>query len=515
MAYFMGIDAGTSGIKAAIIDENGNIAGLGYEECDIITPRPGWVEQDPEDWWKACDKAVRQAVAKSGVGMEIEGIGFSGQMQGCVLMGKDGKAVGNCLIWLDQRSTPQVKQIETMMSEEEMLEITGSYCLNSYWAPKLLWLKENRPEEFEKADCVLFAKDYLRYRMTGELATEVSDASLSFLMDVPKRAWSDKMIQTLGIPKDIIPKRLAESQEVVGSLRKETADSWGMKEGIPVVAGGGDQPAGGVGMGIVEEGIIGSTIGTSGVIFGCTDKPFVDKKKRAVLSMCHSVPDKWSFLGLALASGGSFKWVRETLFADKKREMAAQGLDVYDYMTGLAEAVAPGSEGLTFLPYFNGDKTPINDENARAVFFGLSYRHGLGAMCRSVMEGVTYSLRDTIEICREKGMEVTEVRAAGGGAKSALWRQIQADIYNANVITTNMEESGCAAGAIMAAAGTGYFNSIKEGCDAILKIKNVTEPIPENVKIYNEYYETYRGLYPSLKEHYANQAEIVNRYFEK
>lgn len=513
MAYFMGIDAGTSGIKAAVISESGTIEAIGYEECDIITPKPGWVEQNPEDWWQACSKAVRKAVEKSGVGEQIEGIGFSGQMQGCVLMGKDGNALGNCLIWLDQRATPQVKKIESLLSEEEMLSITGSYCLNSYWAPKLLWLKENRPEDFERADSVLFAKDYLRFRMTGEIATEVSDASLSFLLDVPGRKWSDTIIRRLELPEHIIPGRLAESQEIVGNLRKNVAEEWGMKPGIPVVAGGGDQPAGGVGMGIVEEGIIGSTIGTSGVIFGCTDQPFVDKQKRAVMSMCHSVPDKWCFLGLALASGGSFKWVRETFFAGKKAEMAAKGLDVYDYMTGLAGQAAPGSEGLIFLPYFNGDKTPINDENARGVFFGLSYRHGLSAICRSVMEGVTYSLRDTIEICREKGMEVTEVRAAGGGAKSPLWRQMQADIYNANVITTNMEESGCAAGAIMAAVGTGHFNSVKEGCDTILQIRDITEPIPENVKIYDEYYETYQGLYPALKESYSRQAEIVRKYY--
>ena len=513
MAYFMGIDAGTSGIKAAVISEQGEIAAIGYEECDIITPKPGWVEQDPELWWQACGKAVRQAVAKSGVGEQIEGIGFSGQMQGCVLIGKDGKALGNCLIWLDQRSTPQVKQIEQLISEEEMLGITGSYCLNSYWAPKLLWLKEHRKAEFDQAEAVLFAKDYLRYRMTGEIAAEVSDASLSFLLDVPKRTWSWEMIRKLGIPEKIIPKRLTESQEIVGNLREKVAKDWGMKPGIPVAAGGGDQPAGGVGMGIVKEGMIGSTIGTSGVIFGCTDQPFVDRQKRTVMSMCHSVPDKWCFLGLALASGGSFKWVRDTLFAEKKAEMAAKGLDVYDYMTGLAEQVKPGSEGLTFLPYFNGDKTPINDENARGVFFGLSYRHGLGALCRSVMEGVTFSLRDTIEICREKGMKVTEVRAAGGGAKSALWRQMQADIYQARVVTTNMEESGCAAGAIMAAVGSGCFQTVKEGCGAMLRVSSVTEPIEEHVKIYDEYYETYRNLYPALKDSYARQAGIVARYF--
>lgn len=513
MAYFMGIDAGTSGIKAAVIDEKGSIAAIGYEECNIITPRPGWVEQNPEDWWKACGKAVKQAAVGSGVGGEIQAIGFSGQMQGCVLMGRNGKALGNCLIWLDQRSTLQVRQIEELMSEEEMFAVTGSVCLNSYWAPKLLWLKENRQSDFENAESVLFPKDYLRFRMTGEIATEVSDASLSFLLNVPERKWSDTILKKLGLPPHLLPENLLESQETAGYLRESVAREWGLKPGIPVVAGGGDQPAGGIGMGIVEEGVIGSTIGTSGVIFGCTDKPFVDRQKRAVMSMCHAVPDKWCFLGLALASGGSFKWLRDTMFADKKTEMASKGLDIYDYMTELAKKAAPGSEGLTFLPYFNGDKTPINDENARAVFFGLSYRHGLEAICRSVMEGVTFSLRDTIEICREKGMQITEVRAAGGGAKSALWRQMQADIYHSRVITTNMEESGCAAGVILAAVGTGYFKDVKEGCSALLRVKDITEPIAENEKIYDEYYETYRNLYPALKESYKRQAEIVAEYF--
>jgi xylulokinase len=281
-----------------------------------------------------------------------------------------------------------------------------------------------------------------------------------------------------------------------------------------VIAGGGDQPAGGVGTGIIKSGIIGVAIGTSGVVFGCLDEPFIDKEDRAMYSMAHSVPGKYGFLGLVLTAGGSYKWLRDNLFAEKKTEMAAAGKDVYDYMSGLAQKATVGSEGLVFLPYLNGDKTPHSDENARGVFFGLSYRHGLGDICRSVMEGVTYSLRDTVEIIRDFGQDVTEVRANGGGAKSPLWLQIQADIFNARVVTMNIEEGTATGASIMAAVGSGHFSSVEEACTALLKVTGVTEPIPANVAIYEEYYATYRALYPALRELYGKQAAIVDKYLK-
>lgn len=512
MKCFMGIDAGTSGIKAVIVDETGAVRGTGHHECDIITPRPGWVEQAPETWWTACCAAAKEAVAASGCGSRLAGIGFSGQMQGCALMDRDMQPVGNCIIWLDQRAGAEVRDIAGMITDEEAVRITSNHCLNSFWAPKLLWVKKNRPADYERACKVLFAKDYIRYRMTGEVAAEVSDASLSFLMDVPNRKWSETMFSKLGIDMSLAPERLAESSDVAGYLRDDVAADWGVPAGIPVVAGGGDQPAGGVGTGIVRPGIIGSTIGTSGVVFGCTAEPFADRKDRAIMSMAHSVRGKWCFLGLELSAGGAFKWLRDTVFAGKRSALAAEGLDVYDYMTGLAAQTAPGCEGLTFLPYLNGEKTPISDENARGVFFGLSYRHGVSAICRSVMEGVTFGLRDTIEICRELGQSVTEVRANGGGAKSALWRQMQADIFNAGVVTTNMEEGPAAGAAIMAAVGAGYFADVTEGCDAWLRVTDVTEPIRENVKRYDDYYHTYGELYARLKPTFACQASLVAKY---
>ncbi len=509
MDYFMGIDAGTSGVKVIVMDEEGTVAGRGYCECHVYTPKPGWAEQDPEDWWQALDRAAAMAVRDSGHGPQIAAIGFSGQMQGCTLLNRDKEAEGNCLIWLDQRAAAEARELNRRIDEKEALSITGSSCLPSYWAAKLLWLQRNQLERYRRIDKVVFAKDYLRYRMTGELATDVSDASLTFLLDLKKRAWSKRMLDAAEIPESFMPERVQESQEIAGYLKPETAAAWGLCAGIPVMAGGGDQPVGGIGCGAVKSGIIGATIGTSGVVFGACDTPFADTRRRAILSTCHSVPGKYDFLGCTLSAGGSFKWLRDRFFAEEKERLAGQGIDVYDRMCEWAGEAAAGSEGLLFLPYLNGESTPYVDENARGVFFGLNLRHGREALCRSVMEGVTFSLRDTIEIFRENGVAVSEVRAMGGGAKSALWRQIQADVYQARVVTMNMEEGPAAGAAILACVGAGCYASLEEACSRILRPQTVTEPIPENAGLYEQCYQTYRQLYPALKELYARQAAIV------
>lgn len=512
MGCFMGIDAGTSGIKVIIIDQMGNVCGRGFAACDIITPNPGWVEQNPIDWWEACKKAICQAVSSSSRGKDIVSIGFSGQMQGCTLLDKKMEPIGNALIWLDQRSVAEVEEIEKIILPGEMLKTTANFCLNSYWAPKLLWVRKHQPSNFEKIYKVLFTKDYLRYKLTGVIATDVSDASMSCLMDIPNRKWAGNIFDKLSIPREIVPELLVESKEVVGTLRGDVAVELGLTAGIPVVAGGGDQPVSGVGTNIVREGVIGSAIGTSGVVFGCTKEPLIDTKKRALYTMAHSVPGKWCFLGLVLTAGGAFKWLRDTVFADKRDEYDIKGLDVYDYMTGLAESSSPGCEGLVFLPYLNGEKTPVSDANARGIFFGLSVRHGISDICRSMLEGITFALRDTVEICRELGTSVSEVTATGGGAKSKLWRQIQADIFNANIVTMNMEEGPAAGAAILAAVGAGAYSSVEEACSELLSIVSVTEPVAENVNIYDDYYHTYRELYLANSELFAKQAQIVKKY---
>ncbi len=512
MKHFIGVDAGTSGIKVVVFNADGKICGSGYHECSVLTPQPGWVEQDPRVLWEACRSAVKMAISNCGTKVEVAGISFSGQMQGCLLVDRELNPIGNCIIWLDQRSSAEVEEIKSIIPEEQALSLTSNHCLNSFWAPKLLWVRKNRPEDYRRAYKVMFVKDYLRLCMTGELATEVSDASLSFMLDVAGRRWSWPVFDALGIDHDIVPQRLSESYEVVGYLRKDVADDWGIEAGVPVVAGAGDQPAGGVGTGIIRPGVLGSTIGTSGVVFGCTASPIIDKKDRAIMSMAHSVRDKWCFLGLVLSAGGAFKWLRDTLFAAKKAECAANGTDVYDYMTALAAQAQPGCEGLIYLPYLNGEKTPICDDKARSVFSGLSYRHGLNEICRSVMEGITFAMRDTVEICREMGHDVKEIRANGGGAKSRLWLQMQADIYKANVVTMNVDEGPAAGAAILAAVGAGFFSSVEEGCDAWLKVAESIEPDAHTSRIYDDYYQSFKQLYPALKDSFARQAAIIDKY---
>lgn len=511
MRYYLGIDAGTSGVKAIVLSEEGKVVGSGHQECDLITPKPLWTEQNPLDWWEAAQNAIGIAVEKSGVGKEIEAIGITGQMLGSTCLDENLDPVGNCMIWLDQRAVEERDQVE-QIGREKVLDITCNYPLTGYWAPKLMWMKKHKPEEYARVKTVIFPKDYIRFRMTGEIACEVSDGAGSSLFDVKKRQWSKEMFDACGISYDFVPETLLESCDVAGYLKEELASQWGMKAGIPVVAGGGDQPAGGIGNGIYKEGVVSATIGTSGVVFAAMNQAITDQLPRAAMSFCHSINDMWAFFGCTLAAGGSFKWLRDTLFASERESLKAQGKDVYDYMTSLASQAQPGSEGLCFLPYLNGERTPYPDPNATGVFFGLSYRHRIQEICRSVMEGITFSLRDTIEILREYGLTVTEVRASGGGARSQLWRQMQADIYDSVVLTTNLEEGPSAGAAIMAAVGSGCFGSVAEACEKTMKITSETKPIRENVEQYEDFYQTYRALYPALKDQYKVQAGLVKKW---
>ncbi|MDP2965996.1 MAG: xylulokinase [Pelolinea sp.] len=511
MKGYLGIDIGTSGVKALVINEIGQILATGYKECNIITPRPLWVEQDPNEWWNACKYAIKEAVVNSEIGMEIEAIGVSGQMLGNTMLDKNLKPIGNCMIWLDQRASKERDYIEEKLGIDEMLNITANYNLTGFWAPKLMWIKKNRPEVFEKTKMVLFPKDYIRLILTGEPALEVTDSSGTFLMDIAKRDWSDKMFEVCDLPKEIVPKRIFESCDIVGKLRGRIAQIFGLKSGIPVIAGGGDQTAGGIGNGVYKEGTISSSIGTSGVVFAATHNVIVDQKRRAAISICHSLPNTWCFFGCTLAAGGSFKWLRDTIFNDLKKKNSFHNDEIYEYMTALASESNPSSEGLMFLPYLNGERTPYPDENARGVFLGLSYRHGLSEICRSVMEGVTFSLRDTVEILRNFKIDIEEVRVSGGGAKSKLWRQMQADIFNTSVVTTNLEEGPSAGAAIMAAVGSGFYKSIEDACENIIRITSRTDPIKNNVDLYEDYYQIYKTLYPLLKSTFFGIGNLVNK----
>jgi len=467
------------------------------------------VDEFNPEWLGQFRNAIKD---RKDIGLNVEGIGLSGQMLGATFLDENLEVIRPCIIWCDQRSSEERDYIESSIGMEYLLELTANYPLTGYVAPKILWLRKNEPDAYSRVRKVLVPKDFLRLKLTGELSAEVSDAGGTYLFDVGKRTWSDVMLEKLGIPKDFLPK-LYESQEVTSYLRKQVADELGLKEGIPVVGGGGDQTAGGVGNGVVEEGIVSSTIGTSGVVFACTGSPKIDTKGRGIHTFCHSVKEKWSVFGCTLAAGGSLKWLRDKLSVMEKQYSDARGVNIYELMTLSALEAKPGCEGLIFLPYLIGERTPYPDPDARGVFFGLTLRHGWHDMVRSVMEGVTFSLRDSLEILREFGVEIKQVRASGGGSKSPFWRQIQADIFNVEVVTTNIDEGPGAGAAILAMVGAGYYSSVEEACKEIIKPLSKTEPIKHNAELYEDIYGIYRSLYPALKDTFGKEAKIVNKWY--
>ncbi len=512
MKAYLGIDLGTSAVKTVLLSEDGKVLAVGESGLSFTTPRPGQAEQNPEDWWRGTLAATRQVLAAVGGKAEVAGIGVSGQMLGSVLMDKEGLADSRCIIWMDQRATRQREEIEGKLGRERILDQTANYPLVSFWAPKLLWLKENDPARYERIDKVLFPKDYLKYRLTGVYDLDVTDASGTILFNTARRAWDDDLFQALDLPRRFIPDSLSESTSVIGRVHRQAAEALGIPAGVPVVGGGGDQMCGGVGMGVVRQGVVSSTIGTSGVVFAYAQHCVTDRQPRALLSFCHSVPGAWCVYGCTLSAGGSIQWLRDTFFRNELVHWDTGGTSIYAFMDGLAAAAKPGCEGLLFLPYLSGERTPYPDPHARGVFFGLSQRHGAGDLCRAVLEGVVYSLRDTLEIFREHGIATREVRAAGGGAASPLWLQMQADIFQTRVAVTNIKESPATGAAILAAVGAGGYAEVQEASDAVVRVVRTYEPEEKNARIYEDYYATYRSLYPALRPLYAAQAQKVERW---
>ncbi|MGI6188403.1 MAG: xylulokinase [Clostridiales bacterium] len=508
MAYLLGIDIGTSGTKTVLFNDQGDTIASALGEYPLYQPQIGWAEQDPEDWWKATVDTIRQVLAKSGVNpADIKGVGLSGQMHGMVLLDKDGNVIRSSIIWCDQRTQEECDQITEIIGKERLIEITANPALTGFTASKVMWVKNHQPEYFEKINKILLPKDYIRYRLTGEFATEVSDASGMQFLDVPKRKWSDEVLDKLGIDREWMPE-VYESQEVSGKISQTAAQLTGLLPGTPVVGGGGDQAAGAVGNGIVRPGVISSTIGTSGVVFAHMDEVSIDPKGR-VHTFCHAVPNTWHVMGVTQGAGLSLQWMRNN-FCGEERELARfLDIDPYVLMDQEAEKAVPGCEGLIYLPYMMGERTPHLDPYAKAVFFGISAKHGRNEMIRAVMEGVTYSLRDCLEIIKSMGVPVSEVRASGGGGKSRIWRQMQADVFSNAITTINSTEGPALGVALLAGVGAGVYSSVIEACDTAIKTVSVQEPIAENVKVYDKYYQVYKDLYYALKDNYLRIAEIT------
>jgi xylulokinase len=499
--YLIGLDVGTSGTKAILIDEAGALKSSSTVEYPLYTPQPLWAEQPPSDWWNATCMAVRSLLEQSGIPPSaVVGIGLSGQMHGSVFLDESHQVIRPALLWCDQRTAAECDWITETVGRERVLEWTLNPVLTGFTAGKIVWLHNHEPGHYARVRKVLLPKDYIRFLLTGEFATEVSDASGTALFNVRKRDWAYEMLDALNLPLEWFP-RVYESPEVTGRISEWAAGQTGLAAGTPVVGGGGDQAAGAVGNGIVESGIVSSSLGTSGVVFAFLDEPVVDSEYRTH-TFCHAVPGKWHVMGVMLMAGGSLRWYRDTLAEPEKQAAQAQGTDPYDLIIQHAMQVPPGSEGLIFLPYLSGERTPYPDPYARGVFFGLTLSHTRAHLARAVLEGVSFGIRDSFEILQAMGVKVREVRVSGGGARSAPWRQMMADVTGYPHVTLNMEEGPAFGAALLAGVGTGVWASVPAACHATLQVSSRTEPDPALTPRYEQSYQIYRALYPAVRELY-------------
>jgi xylulokinase len=503
----LGIDVGTTGAKALLIDAAGQVVTSATAEYPMFTPRPLWAEQHPADWWVATTTSIRQVLAKAGIELgQVVGIGLTGQMHGLVLLDGHGEVLRPCIMWNDQRTAAQCTAITRQMGAEQVLRLTGNPVLPGFTAPKIVWVRENEPEVYRQAAKVLLPKDYVRYRLTDGFFSEVSDASGTSLFDVGQRCWSDEMLKVVGVPRSWLPE-VTESPVVSARVSPSAARETGLLAGTPVAGGGGDQAAQAVGTGIFAEGAVSVTIGTSGVVFAASDTYRVEPQGR-LHAFCHAVPGMWHLMGVMLSAGGSFRWYRDTLGDLERAQAGEAGLDPYDLLTEAAAQVAPGCEGLLFLPYLTGERTPYPDPNARGVFFGLTLRHRKAHLTRAVLEGVSYGLRDSLELIRALGLSMEQVRASGGGARSLLWRQILADIFDAEITTVSVTEGAAYGAALLSAVGVGVYGSVAEACQAAIQVTGHAVPGPASAT-YQELYPLYRDLYPALRPSFDALAQIA------
>lgn len=497
MAYTIGIDIGTSGTKSLLIDPDGNIIAEASAGYGVSMPKPLWSEQDPEDWWNATVKTVRAVVRQSRIkAAEVKAIGLSGQMHGSVFLDKAGKVLRPALLWNDSRTAAECQEItELAGGRAELIRMVANPAMTGFTAPKILWLKNHEPKRFEKLRTVLLPKDEIRRRLTGEIATDVSDASGTLLLDVRNRCWSDELLGKLQLDKSLLGS-VYESEEVTGTLRAEVAQKLGLTTECQVVGGAGDCAAGAVGNGIVKAGILTASLGTSGVMFVHCDQPQYDHLGR-LHTFCHAVRGKWHMMGVTLSAAGSLQWFVENLCV----ELASRrGVDAYAEITSEAASVPVGSGGLLFAPYLAGERSPHVDPNARGCFVGLTTSHKRGHLARAVMEGVAMSLRDSLEIMQDLGVPIRELRLSGGGSKSNLWRQIVADVLNQTACTINAEQGPAYGAALLAAVGSGQYKSIEEACKATIEVVKKTPPKKPAVKTYQQLYPIYQTLYGSLQQ---------------
>ncbi len=506
MAILLGVDVGTTGVKALAVRPDGSVAAESFSGYEISSPHPKWAEQNPRDWWDAFCPAMRELFQKGVKADEIAAVGLSGQMHTSVFLDEKMKVIRPAILWCDVRTTRQCETINERVGFELLRAEASNPALEGFTAPKMLWLRDNEPENFKRLRRLLIAKDYIRYRLTGELATDVSDAAGTILFDVGRRKWSEKILSALEIDPAILPP-VVGSHEVSGRITREAAEATGLKEGTPVVGGGADNACAAIGTGIIREGTVQSSIGSSGVVLAAMAEHRVDERMR-LHCMNHAAPDMWYLMGVMLTAGLSLKWFKENLCAAEMDVARRRGIDIYDLLSEMAASVPPGAEGLIFLPYLSGERTPHADSDARGMFIGLSLRHTKAHMARAVMEGVAFGLRDSMELVRELGVRIDEIVLVGGGAKSALWRQIQADVFGQSVCTLNVTDAAPFGAALLAGMGAGIYKNCADAAKAAVKKSDETDPIPANVDLYKSSYSIYRDLYPSNKEHFHGLSSL-------
>jgi len=508
MSVFLGIDIGTSGTKTLAMNAAGKILADAMETYPCYVPKPLWSEQEPDDWWKATVKSVNKVMKKAKLKPgAVKAIGLSGQMHGSVFLDKRDKVVRRAILWNDQRTAAECAEMEDRVGgRKKLIKLVANPALTGFTAPKILWLRNHEPRKFEKTCKILLPKDEIRRRMTGEYATEVSDASGMLLLDVARRRWSKKLLSALQLDIDLFAK-CYESEDVTGNLTPEAARLLGLTTDCVVVGGAGDCAAGAVGNGIVKQGILSTSIGTSGVMFVHSDEMKVDPLGR-VHTFCHAVRGKWHMMGVNLSAGGSLQWFRNELCQADVAKAKRTKTEVYDILTAEAEKVPTGSEGLFFLPYLSGERTPHADPDARGCFVGLTLAHTRGHMLRAIMEGVTYSMRDSLAIFDGLGVPVRQIRASGGGSRSPFWRQIQADVFGRKVVTINTEEGPAYGVALLAAVGAGAFKDIREACKATIRVVQETSADRAARRYYDRAFPIYQQLYPALKDDFKSIAAL-------
>ena len=489
----LGIDVGTGGSRALVIDDAGRITSSAtVEHVPFASPQTGWAEQDARDWWRASTLAIRDVLSKENP-EEIGAIGLSGQMHGLVLLDKNDKVLRPSIIWCDQRTDSQCGSLTKEIGAERLIKLTCNPALTGFTLPKMLWVRECEPQLWQQVHAVLLPKDYVRLRLSGDKATDVADASGTLLFDVAQRKWSEGMLSATEIDRRLLP-RVYESPHVTGIVSPAGAEATGLRAGTPIVAGGGDQAAGAVGMGIVRSGTVSATIGTSGVVFAASDKPALDPKGR-VHTFCHAVPERWHVMGVTQGAGLSLRWFRDHFGVGNE-----DSRDSYDNLTEEAARAPAGSDGLLWAPYLMGERTPHLDPHARAALVGLTASHTRAHVVRAILEGVAFSLRDTFEIFKAMNVPVEEVRLGGGGARSRLWRQIQADIYGREVKTVEAEEGAAYGAALLAGVAAGAWPSVDAACDAVVRIASTIEPDTESVNLLDRQYQKFMKIYPAMRQ---------------